>query len=143
MNIKNIRLKDISSNWFRRDVKYTTKKYTQISLGLLPIRIKRTEHCWEELKKSLVKGYNPEKYGYITILRFFGTNLPIDGNHRLVLLKQLYPEDYTIDVKTTSIITVTITSIILLFLITLFGILNNVNNLIKTVNNFITQSFRF
>ena len=147
--LKNIKLKDIKNNWFRqiytgliRKDKHFTGKYTQRTIRLLPFRIIKTEHCWKELKRSLTKGYNPEKYTYIIICNFFGVKFPIDGNHRLALLKNLYEDDYTINVKSIGIIKVIGGIAIAFFLIILFGVLGIVNNLLKIVNNYIAQIFR-
>ena len=154
--LKNIRLKDIKNNWprqfysdiimresiYKKDVKQFTGKYTQTKIKLLPFRIERTKYCWEELKDSLTKGYNPEKYKYIIVCNFFGVKFPIDGNHRLALLKKLYADDYTIDVKSISTTRAISTIILVFFLVILFGVLNIVNNLIKIVNNYIVQIFR-
>jgi hypothetical protein len=151
MNIlKNIRLKDISSNrlrllldpTYRKDIKQMVGKYNIVEIKLAPFRLERSESSWNQLERSLAKGYNPKRYGYITICRFFGINYPIDGNHRLAMLKKLYSEDYTIDVKTVSPIRIICCMVLFIPLILLSITLAIVNNLLTNVNNFITRIFR-
>lgn len=63
--------------------------------------IERDRILWNEeqsqLKDKIIKeGYQPERYGYPEISN---SNVCIDGHHRLVILKELYGEDYTLMVK--------------------------------------------
>ena len=52
---------------------------------------------WSTLYKELKKGYEPEehKFGYI---KLSGNGYMLDGNHRAVILQNLYGNEYEIDV---------------------------------------------
>ena len=52
---------------------------------------------WSTLYKELKKGYEPEehKFGYI---KLSGKGYMLDGNHRAVVLQNLYGNEYEIDV---------------------------------------------
>ena len=63
---------------------------------------------WRALRKSLKKGYRPEKYEYISVYeeknRDGTKNYKTwDGNHRMKVLRELYGDDYIIDVLITDI----------------------------------------
>ena len=137
--LKNIRLKDITPMWFHRKTHGT---YSKTSIKLLPFSMKRSNHSWKELKDSLAKGYDPEKYGYITVYKFFSRYITINGNHRISLLKKIYSEDYTIDVKGTSILKIMLSISFLIITVPLSFAFTIVNNLRKIVNNYIVQVFR-
>ena len=83
--LKNIRLKDITPMWFHRK---TSGTYSKTSIKLLPFSIKTSNHSWKELKDSLAKGYDSEKYGHIIVYKFFSRYITINGNHRISLLKK-------------------------------------------------------
>tara|TARA_R110000824_G_scaffold137684_1_gene302258 strand:- start:1594 stop:2427 length:834 start_codon:yes stop_codon:yes gene_type:complete len=56
------------------------------------------------VKKSILKfGYNPEKFGYITVNNKYPNDerpyRAIDGNHRVMVLMELYGPDYEITVS--------------------------------------------
>lgn len=51
---------------------------------------------WDSLLDSIkINGFLPEKYGYITISK---DKYCLDGYHRYVVLKELYGENYEINV---------------------------------------------
>ena len=63
---------------------------------------------WAALTKSLKIGYRPEKYEYISVYEVKnkdGTKnyKTWDGNHRIKVLRELYGDDYIIDVLITDI----------------------------------------
>ena len=61
---------------------------------------------WEELEKSLRKGYNPKKHprGFITVAKIWFTDryLVYDGSHRVRTLIKMYGGDHQIEVKVMS-----------------------------------------
>jgi len=58
---------------------------------------------WEELEKSLIKGYNPHQHsrGFITVVKIWFTDeyLVYDGSHRVRTLTKMYGKEYQIEVK--------------------------------------------
>lgn len=51
---------------------------------------------WDSLKKSiLTNGYNPNKFGFITIS---SDGYCINGHHRTVILRELYDDYYEVEV---------------------------------------------
>tara|TARA_B100000475_G_C14725540_1_gene199519 strand:+ start:65 stop:499 length:435 start_codon:yes stop_codon:yes gene_type:complete len=61
---------------------------------------------WNELEKSLRKGYNPKKHprGFITVAEIWFTDkyLVYDGSHRVRTLTKMYGGDHQIEVKVMS-----------------------------------------
>tara|TARA_Y100000593_G_scaffold92207_1_gene183089 strand:+ start:1596 stop:2015 length:420 start_codon:yes stop_codon:yes gene_type:complete len=57
---------------------------------------KTTLKSWDKLKSSLEKGYKPKKYGYIKVSP---DNTLVNGNHRVVLLNEIYHKDHIIEVE--------------------------------------------
>jgi len=52
---------------------------------------------WKKLTMSLINnGYQPEKYGYVTITN---KGTVINGDHRMACLKYVYNSEFTINVK--------------------------------------------
>ena len=64
----------------------------------------RHPNYWDKLRASLKEGYRPTEFrsGYIVIDPNRGNRI-VDGNHRFFLLKQLYGDDYEVDVDITGI----------------------------------------
>jgi uncharacterized protein (DUF1015 family) len=61
---------------------------------------------WVKLKESLEKGYQPTKYGYIKVVKYWRKNkyYVYDGNHRVTLLKQMYGSEYGVLVQRTNLL---------------------------------------
>lgn len=54
------------------------------------------KYDWGVLKKSITEnGWCPSKFGYITISK---DSYCINGHHRVVLLKEMYGEDFKVEV---------------------------------------------
>jgi hypothetical protein len=53
---------------------------------------------WDPLKESLIKGYNPEKYGYITLQKIFGKLWIINGYHRIRTLIDMHPLNKNVEI---------------------------------------------
>ena len=64
----------------------------------------RPQDYWDKLRASLKEGYRPTEFrsGYI-VIDPNRDNRIVDGNHRFFLLKQLYGDDYEIDVDITGV----------------------------------------
>jgi hypothetical protein len=124
--------------------KNMSSTYNKWLFKLLPFSVKISKIKWKDLKNSLAEGYNPKEYGYITVRN----NRVINGNHRLTLLKELYPEDHEIVVKTepfvSRIVVIIFPIVMLIFIVItiLLKLVQIVNNLFKIVNNYFTQIFR-
>ena len=58
---------------------------------------------WDNLKESLVKGYDPTRYenGYIKVIKYWFKNkyYVYDGNHRVRLLKEMMGGEHQVEVK--------------------------------------------
>jgi len=135
---RNIRLKDITG----RSFKTLDGKYTKTSIKLLPFKVIREEISWRELRDSLSKGYNPKKYGYITICRLFGKNYAMNGNHRLALLKKMRSEKFMVEVESFNLLQGLLVLLTVIIFIAVSVTIHIVNNLIKIVNNYIVPVFR-
>ena len=96
--VKKVKLKNlrhsIRANIFMS--KNTKTTYTKISYTSRPFKLGLATTEWKVLRDSLTKGYNPKVYGYLQVQN----NVVINGNHRLMLLKDLYPENHEIEVET-------------------------------------------
>ena len=73
-------------------------------LGLSPNSENRKfdkNYKWNKLQESLRKdGYDTINYEPISVVKFFNNYyLVSDGHHRTVILRELYGEDYEIDVQ--------------------------------------------
>jgi|ETNvirenome_6_85_1030632.scaffolds.fasta_scaffold05294_2 hypothetical protein len=68
--------------------------------------VKEPEKSWKKLKKSLEKGYQPTKYGYVKVIKYWRKNkyYVYDGNHRVTLLKEMYGNEYRIAVQRTHLL---------------------------------------
>jgi len=141
VKLKNLRC-SIRANIFMS--KNMTSTYDKWFFKLLPFSVRISKIKWKTLKNSLAEGYNPKEYGYITVRN----NRVINGNHRLILLKELYPENHEIVVKIepfiSRIATIMFPIIMLVFIIITIPLklIQIVNNLFKIVNNYFTQIFR-
>lgn len=52
---------------------------------------------WDVLRDSIkINGWNPQHFGYITISK---DRYCINGHHRVVLLKEMYGDDFVVNVK--------------------------------------------
>ena len=74
---------------------------------------------WAKLRTSLGNGYNPNKYNYVQVVKYWGKNRYYvhDGNHRVCLLKEMYGDEYQISVKIRSLISIVPTIFISLIII--------------------------
>jgi len=79
------------------------KKYRLGDLNNLDHKARHPDY-WDKLRASLKEGYRPTEFenGYI-IIDPNRDNRIVDGNHRFFMLKQLYGDDYEIDVDTTGV----------------------------------------
>ena len=93
VKLKNLRY-SIRANIFMS--KNTKTTYNKISCMFWPLKVGIVTKEWKALRDSLTKGYNPKVYGYLHVQN----NRVIAGNHRLTLLKELYPENHEIEVET-------------------------------------------
>ena len=80
---------------------------------------KGPNHRWGKLRTSLSSGYDPKKYDYIQVVKYWGKNRYYvhDGNHRACLLKEMYGDEYQISVKIRSLISLIPTIFISLIII--------------------------
>ena len=138
VKLKNLKLGILSNIFMSKDL---TTTYNKLVFKLLPFRVRILKVDYKDLKDSLVKGYNPKKYGYITVMK----NRVVNGKHRLT---EIYPENHEIEVKTepliSYIVSIIFPAIMLVFIaITIpLKLIQIVNNLFKIVNNYFTQIFR-
>jgi hypothetical protein len=74
------------------------KKLKELKISPLNSGIKfGDDYDWDFLiNKIKSEGFNPEKYGYITIS---SNNVILNGHHRFKILKKLYDDDYEIKVR--------------------------------------------
>lgn len=95
-------IKNKIENYLNGDRVFTEVKIKDIKFkylfGYMPI--KREYLTWTEeqikLKDTIKKRrYQPKKYGYPILC---GNNVCIDGHHRIVVLKELYGENYKLKV---------------------------------------------
>ncbi len=150
IKLKNIRNSTLANIFISKSMTGTYDKWV---FKLLPFSARIKKVKWKDLRDSLAKEYNPKKYGYITMTKgVFLKNTVVNGNHRIMVLKDIYPEDYEIEVEKVPIVLtflMYIVSIILpvimlvcIVLTILLKLKNIVNNSFKIVNNFFTQIFR-
>ena len=81
-------------------------KYNIFGPFLKGLGYKQEYGNWEELEKSLRKGYNPKKHrrGFITVAKVWFTDRyrVYDGSHRVRTLTKMYGGDHQIEVKVMS-----------------------------------------
>ena len=97
-SIKEIKLSDLPSYSFRNN--YRANRFSLTSL--FDWDAKPIIYDMKSLENSIKKeGYNPEKYGYITVIPYLFSNnyWVMDGKHRLAALKKIYNKDHKIKVK--------------------------------------------
>lgn len=89
---------------------------------------------WKELRESLMKGYQPEKYsrGHI---RVFKSPLSdryhvYEGNHRTKLLKEMYDNEYEVEVIVVDRYETLVGFIAFIFVIPLY-LIKRIINLVK------------
>jgi hypothetical protein len=75
------------------------------------------EYDWESLRKSIItEGYNTEKYESIWVTKLYKDfYLVMDGNHRFIILKEIYDDEHEIEVKLTCYFDVVIKNRFLIF----------------------------
>jgi|21_taG_2_1085346.scaffolds.fasta_scaffold134729_2 hypothetical protein len=91
---------------------------------------------WDKLRESLKKGYRPTEYGrgFITVIKlwFKKEYLIFDGSHRVKLLKEMYGDEYEVEVKMMKVsITSTLLIIVIMFLILPFALIKKTISFLK------------
>ena len=98
--IKKVKLKNLKNSIWNFTSKNTKTTYNKLLIMFRPFKVRIVKLEWKSLRDSLISGYEPKKYGYITVRN----NRVVNGNHRLILLKEMYPENKEIEIKTESFV---------------------------------------